>query len=476
MTAYEYAQECLSDTVLKENMAACLSGGALLALSGGKDSVLLLSLFSRYAKEKGIPFAAFHLHHGIRGEEADADVDFCETLCRDLCVPFFVSYVDVPAIARRTGEGIEATARRERYRLLAKTAKERGFSCVLTAHSATDNLETVLFHLLRGGGGNALCGIPPVRPLCDGVTLFRPLLSLSAEEIKAALADAGLPCVFDSTNDDVAYTRNYVRKKILPALLPITASPERAVSRMTENLREDMAFLDAAAQASFEDLFDGESLDASALALLPRAIRYRVFRLFYEKKAKGAPLPERVHVNLLFERLGQKGDFSVSFPSGVGIARRGKRIYVGDAPLFAHPRTAIARGCNLLSDGSLLFVLDESTTPPPQIVYSLSTQRPLVSATIEGELYVRSRLVGDAYRFGGVTHKLKKLFSDAKLPMDAREKRPVLCDARGILWVPGFGVRDDGGDGKRNATLLYLPAENVSEDILKMLFDDAKER
>ena len=469
MSAYSHAESSFRDLLLKEHMDAHLSHGALLALSGGKDSVLLLSLLSRYAKEKEIPVAAFHLHHGIRGEEADRDAEFCKELCEELGVSLFMSYVDVPAIAKEMGEGIEATARRERYRLLAKTARERGFSCVLTAHTATDNLETVLLHLLRGGGGNALAGIPPVRPLCDGIMLLRPLLSLSAEEVTAALRDASLPSVFDSTNDDVAYTRNYVRKEILPRLSAITPSPERAVSRMTENVREDMAFLDGVARDAFDTLFDGESLDAEKLARLPRAIRYRVFRMLYEKKAKGAPLPERVHVNLLFDRMMREGDFSFSFPKGVRIGRTGDRLVVGFAPAFSHPETVIHKGCNRLADGSLLFVMEKSSKPLPQIVYTLSIQRPLASATIEGELCVRSRREGDAYRYGGVTHRLKKLFSDAKLSKEARSSLPVLHDARGILWVPGFGVRDDGGDGERDMTLLYIAARDVSDELLKQL-------
>lgn len=475
MIAYTHAEALFRETLRKEGMDAHITQGALLALSGGKDSVLLLSLFSRYAKEKGIPFSAFHLHHGIRGAEADADRDFCKELCDRLSVPLVVAHADIPAISRETGEGMEAAARRERYRLLAETAKAQGFCAVLTAHSATDNLETVLLHLLRGGGGNALCGIPPVRPLGEGISVLRPLLLLSAEEITAALADASLPYVFDSTNDDISYTRNYVRREILPHLSRITEHPERAVIRMTENLRADMALLDGMAQDAYLAMYDGEGLDASALLALPAPLRFRVFRLFYAERAKGKALPERVHTDALFARLARTGDFTLSFPSGVTVTRKETRLLCGEASLFTHPKTAVHRGCNLLSDGSILYVLDESSKPLPQIVYTLSTQRPLASATIEGELYVRSRETGDTYRFGGVTHKLKKLYSDAHLSADQRASLPVLCDGRGILWVPGFGVRDDGGQGQRDITLGYLAAEHVNEDILKMLFDDTQE-
>jgi len=464
VSAYAHADACFRVTLKKEKMDTYLSGGALLALSGGKDSVLLLSLFSRYAEEKGIPFAAFHLHHGIRGAEADADRDFCKALCERLGVPLFISHASVPDIARETGEGIEAAARRVRYGLLTQTAEEKGFSAVLTAHSATDNLETVLLNLLRGGGGNGLCGIPPVRPLSDGIFALRPLIALTADEITAALTDVSLACVVDSTNADTAYNRNYVRKEILPRLAPLTPAPERAIFRMTENVRTDMAFLDALAKDAFERIYDGEALDAEGFAELPEALRYRAFRLFYAEKAKNAPLPEQVHVRALFERMAQRGDFAVCFPGGVRVTRRGNKLLCGETVDFFHPYTKVHIGCNRLADGSLLWLLEESSKPLAQIVYTLSIQRTLASATIEGELYVRSRLDGDAYRYGGMTHKLKKLFSDRKIPTHMRSRVPVLCDGRGILWVPFFGVRDDGVKKEGALTAIYLAAEDVPAD------------
>jgi tRNA(Ile)-lysidine synthetase-like protein len=120
-------------------------------------------------------------------------------------------------------------------------------------------------------------------------------------------------------------------------------------------------------------------------------------------------------------------------------------------------------GCNRLSDGSLLWVLDESTTPPPANVYTLSTQKVLSFATIEGELYVRSRSEGDAYRYGGITHKLKKVLNDKKIPRAMRSRLPVLCDDRGILWVPHLEGRDDGTRAHRPLTVLYLAGDQCPD-------------
>lgn len=234
---------------------------------------------------------------------------------------------------------------------------------------------------------------------------------------------------------------------------------------MAENLRGDMDYLDGEAAARFDALYDGEALDGVALLSLPSALSFRVFRLFWEREAPESPLPERVHLVSLFSRLEKEGNFSLSFPGGISVQRREKRIFLGAEEPFSHPETKIKMGCNRLADGALLWLLDESSTPPPENVYTLSIQRTLASATIEGELTVRSRKEGDAYRYGGMTHKLKKLFSDRKIPAHLRPYIPVLCDGRGILWVPGFLERDDGVKRQKALTVLYLAADRVPTDL-----------
>lgn len=472
MSAYTYAETALRALIEREQMETHLARGALLALSGGKDSVLLLSLFRAYAEAEGIPFAALHLHHGIRGAEADRDADFCRTLCADLGVPLTLVHRDVPALADASGEGLEAAARRVRYAVLTEQARKAGFSAILTAHTATDHAETVLFQLLRGGGTRALCGIPPVRTAGEGLMLLRPLLSLTQEEVLAALAERGLPYVTDSTNADDAFSRNYLRGEILPRLSRLTPAPERAFLRMTENVREDAALLDGLAEEAYQELCDGESLDAEGFLALPAALRFRVFRRFHAQAYPDAPVPERTHLDALTARLKRAGDFSFSLPGGVSLLRRDGRLSSSPDTPFAHPDTSLSLGCNRLADGSLLWVLDESTTPPPAIVYTLSTQRVLTSAKIDGGLFVRSRKEGDAYRFGGMTHKVKKMLCDSKLPRHLRDRVPVVCDARGILWVPPFGGRDDGVPATHPLTLVYLTTEHLTPAITDLLSEE----
>lgn len=184
----------------------------VLGLSGGRDSVALLLLLL----EHGVTVSACHVHHGIRGAAADADAQFCRELCSVHRVPFEVYRVDVPVLAAQRGESLEATARRERRRILAAHARHVGYSAVALAHHAEDQAETVLFNLARGSAG--LRGMLPKR-VDEGITWLRPMLHIRREEISAFLRSRGQSWCEDTTNaDPTAAARNAIRLRVLPAL------------------------------------------------------------------------------------------------------------------------------------------------------------------------------------------------------------------------------------------------------------------
>ena len=197
----------------------------LVALSGGADSVALLHAL----RALGYPVQAFHLNHCLRGAESDRDEAFCRALCVRLGVELTVERVDVAAAAREQGNGVEETARRMRYARLQDAAQ--GMK-IATAHTADDNLETVLFHLVRGTGPKGLAGIPPVRG-----RIIRPMLRVERMQIEEYLASIGQDYVTDSTNADDAYTRNRIRHTVVPALREIQPSAAQAAARLGDLLR-----------------------------------------------------------------------------------------------------------------------------------------------------------------------------------------------------------------------------------------------
>ena len=181
-----------------------------VAFSGGADSRLLLeltvrALLGRLGEEGRSRVIALHLHHGIRGKEADRDLAFCEEVCEGLGVELIAERVNIPAMAKELGESLETAARKARYDFFGRVMDERGIGILLTAHHADDNLETVLAQLIRGSGTRGMRGIPTTRMLGYWTDkqiklVHRPLLDFTKRDILAACEELGLDFVTDSTN------------------------------------------------------------------------------------------------------------------------------------------------------------------------------------------------------------------------------------------------------------------------------------
>ena len=190
----------------------------LAAVSGGPDSVCLAHWLSVQARRKNLSVALVHVHHGLRKRAADRDAEFVRKLGKTLGLPVCVVRAPVLASAARRGLGLEEAGRLERYRALAARARRGRYSAVATGHQLDDQAETVLLHLLRGTSLEGLGGMPIKRPLAPGVELIRPLLALTRDEVLLYLKRHGLSWRDDASNRDPRFTRNWVRRDVLPRL------------------------------------------------------------------------------------------------------------------------------------------------------------------------------------------------------------------------------------------------------------------
>ncbi len=190
----------------------------LAAVSGGPDSVCLAHWLSVQARRKGLTVTLIHVHHGLRGRAADRDARFVEELGKKLGLAAMLVRAPVRAAAAKRGLGLEEAGRKLRYQALAAKAQRGHFSLVATGHQLDDQAETVLLHLLRGTSLEGLGGIPVRRPLAAGVELIRPLLPLTREEILLYLKMHDLDWREDASNRDPKFTRNWVRRDVLPKL------------------------------------------------------------------------------------------------------------------------------------------------------------------------------------------------------------------------------------------------------------------
>lgn len=438
-------------TVKEFGMEEKIRSGVLVGFSGGPDSVLLLTLLLRYREAHPFEIVAVHVHHGIRGDNADRDAAFTEEFCKRCGVAFILKKADVPAIAREKKLGIEEAARNVRYSFFDDIISGRSdIAAIALGHNATDNLETVIFHLMRGCGTGGLGGIPPVRD-----RVIRPLIALSKSEIVSALKESDIPFVLDETNADTAYTRNYIRHEILPRLSHISSSPEVSAQRVCRNLICDNDYIESSASFAYGAIENG-SADVEALSKMHPAILSRV--LLRWGKENGCALMQ-THLEKLCNLIFNKRHFSYHLPNRMrflckdGVCRfiHENEACTSKKELFVRiaPEDPVELPCGL-------FLLSEDQNDNfSSNIYNFSIKANLRSAIIKGELFLRNRREGDCYFYGGMTHKLKKLFSDKKIPLQVRESLPILCDEKGIVWVPGFGVRDDGGDEENAWTAAF---------------------
>jgi len=314
----------------------------IAALSGGADSVaLLLSLRDLHAAGELVLDAAAHLHHGIRGREADQDQEFCRELCTRLDVSFITGRVDVPAIAARDRVSVEVAARRARQQFLADVRRARSADVVATAHTENDQAETVLLRLVRGAGGRGLAGIRPRR---DHV--IRPLLPITRQELRADMVARGQQWREDATNADVAIPRNRVRHELLPYLSQhFNPAITRALARLADVARADEAWLDtlveSASGATMTVSDEHVSLSVSALSGAPEALARRLARRALESANPGQAYTVE-EVDLLVAVI--RGERAAAEISGLRVERfRHSEVLIKRATAGRPRRRGIAR-------------------------------------------------------------------------------------------------------------------------------------
>ena len=422
-------------------------GHVLCAVSGGADSVCLLSLL------RGCPditLSAAHFNHCLRGAEADGDEAFVGSLCAEWGIPFYSGRGDVAAYAAEKGLSAETAAREMRYAYLYGQADALGADCIATAHNANDNAETLLLRLARGTGLKGLCGIPRKRG-----RLIRPLLSVTREEILCYLDEQGIAHREDSTNALDEAARNRIRHHAVPALESVSSGAVRSLCRTAEVLGEDGEYLSAQAREAYARICDGESLSVSGLTALHPALRRRVLELF----TNGNLLYP--HRQALLKLCEGSENGTLSLP-GLTVRRSYDRLLreSGENPPLPErelvPGESIRWGEYRISTGL--------TKEKPGIQNSFNTFF-FAYGRICGKLFLTSRRDGDtilfAHREG--TRSLHRLMIDAKIPAPERSAVPVLRDEAGVLAVYGFG-RSRRAQPEDGETVLRVTIEKTGKE------------
>lgn len=423
----------------------------LVALSGGADSMALLNVLYELKNEYSLTLKAAHFNHGIRGDEAMRDENFCVEVCREMGVELFVGRADIPALAQQSGIGLEECGRRERYAFFAEVAPG---AKVATAHTLSDCEETFLFNLARGSSLKGLTSIPPVRD-----NIIRPLIDCSRDEIEAYCAQKGIRYVTDSSNLSDEYTRNRIRHKIVPELKTLNPAFDSAVSRCLDALREDEELLDMLCSAALERAsVSGGYLVGSLDELHPSLKRRAAARIIFDLSGERA---QAHHIEAVCELLSGGGDTQVC---------RGVSLRVSDGILHKVATDCgewsvdAEEGINKLPAGNVkITVHSEKNT-----LFAKKNNKHLLDNAINydkinGKLLFSSIRQGDKIRLRGrgVTKPLRRIFNEMHVQPELRHSVPVLRDDEGLLWVYGVGVAERAAVDETADNVLVLSFESV---------------
>ncbi len=388
-----------------------------VALSGGADSMSLLYVLLSLKQELGIEVSAAHFNHLIRGEEALRDELFVKEYCEKLGVKLFCERADVPEYAKQNGMGVELAARTLRYEFLERVST----GLVATAHTASDNLETMLFNLARGTAVRGLCGIPPKRDI-----FIRPLLFCTRDDIERYCKNNNIPFVTDSTNNSDLYTRNKIRHKVVPILKEVNSAVERSAIKTAVALREDNNFLENAAKEYLAKNICENSLRLEKFSELEPAVAKRVIIGFTELVKPEIQL-EAVHIKAILEIAKTFGETSIPCDCSA-VAKNGVLRIAEKNQKLEFKVTITEQNRNF----------DENS----ENVNNLFLKCLLDCDKIVGKWILRTRRPGDSVRIKnrGCTKTLNRLLSEAGIPKQLRDSIPVISDEKGIVWVYKIGV------------------------------------
>jgi tRNA(Ile)-lysidine synthase len=429
-----------------------------VGLSGGADSVALLRALAERSRELGLVLHAAHLHHGLRGEEADADLAFARSLAADLGLPFHEAQVDTEAEAKanaasaKPAETIEEAARRLRYGWFRQLMASGEVEAVATAHTRDDQAETVLAKFLRGAWTEGLSGIHPVVEFPEG-RILRPLLSTTRAEVEAYLAALGQQWREDSSNRHLTFTRNRIRHELLPLLEGWNPRLREHLAQMAQLALDEEAWWQAElarlgpqlllpgkpVRGGGREAADGLALDVTRLAALAPALQRRLLRYAAEQLGAAVDFPstEALRTMALAGRAGQK----LELAQGLRAERTHRELRLAVLPV-AKAGTAAAESApeyTVAIPGEIL---------APAFALRLRIEVMESTGTHEGQTAtLRNWKPGDRVRLrhSSGPSKVKEVLERLRVTGSSRAFWPVLeLDGR-IAWMRGVEVEPEPG-------------------------------
>lgn len=417
-----------------------------VALSGGGDSVALM----HYLKQRDLSLSAVHIHHGIRQEEADKDAAFIENLCKDWNIPLIVKKYDIPLLAQQNKMTLEEMGRKVRYQVFFELLQGQT-DIVVTAHHNDDNVESVLFNLLRGTALKGMCGIK-TEFLAEQGKIMRPMLSISKREIIEYLQVNNLQWREDSSNQDNKFTRNFIRNHMLKDVENYFPQYAKRVYTFCQSAKQDDEYLQQLAQ---QELIVKEG-EISFPINLPTPIFFRACIQAMEILV-GKIEYTTIHLQDIYQLKALQNGKKITLPKKIIAMRAYDKI------LFYIDKESI-NFCMPMQFGT--FVLEGRRYTIQQIdknkldIKNRKEKALYISGDNLQDVYIRTRQEGDKFtKFSGGTKKLKEYFIDKKIPSNRRNTIPLLARGNAVLAIFGVEIASTVQITEQTKTVIELLEE-----------------
>lgn len=436
--------EKVLNTIEKFNM---LSYGdhVLVGLSGGPDSVCLLSILLKINKRYNIKISAAYIDHGLRPEDTPREIDFCKELCNKIQIPFYTEQIDVKDFAKRERLNLQEAARILRYSMLDQISIKINAHKIAIAHNADDQAETVIMRLLRGAGPAGLSGIPPVRK-----KIIRPLIEVERFEIENYLMENQINFIQDPSNLSFKYLRNKIRHLLMPVVKEISPKATKIISRTADILREENDYINIAVTKALMRLMSRKTdtkvelfcnpMEVLNIVILRRALRVAIDSV---RDLKGIEF-EHIEEIINLIKKGNPGD-RIYLPKGI-------RAIKGYSTLIITSEPPVVLSTYKIECPGELFLKEISTTLEikelnKEEVSNFGNGKNIIyvdADKVKFPLIVRPRKKGDYfYPFGfGKRKKIQDFFVDEKIPRDERDSIPIIESDGNIVCIVGYRLDD----------------------------------
>jgi len=438
----------------------------VVAVSGGADSVCLFEILCEIKEKYNLKLFVVHVHHGIRGKDADEDYSFVEKLCKNKGVKFFGFKYDVPALAKKEALSEEEEGRIVRYKAFREVKDKEKADKIAVAHNANDLAETVLLSMARGSSVKGLGGIRPVRD-----DIIRPILCLKREEIESYLKNKSIKYCTDITNSDSKYTRNKIRLNVLPELEKVNNQAVSHLVRLAGELSDLESYLEEktgeAMEESLARIDDDLYIDIDSLSRLNKVIKSRLVIDALEMVCGKRKDLSAKHVESILKLAKSESGKNIKLPYNMTARNEYGKI------IISNKKESIKKSDEIVLDDKFFEeILKEEIRKSIELenAHFSFECKDCAEGEFHEKLYtkefdydkmkfgfeIRNRKDGDYINLKGGRKKLKDYFIDMKIPREERDKILLLAKGSQVIWIVGYRINEEYKITKQTKTTLKV--------------------